>query len=134
MRKTKHTAGATLSFRPDEVRAYRFDELPDVFGTFYAVTLLDSPPWPEGDVSPQCKPFVVACIQFAEWGSHMFPSWGWVHLDPDARAIIGEDLEEIGAPPGKWIYMIIEPDQPQGYEFSDSPDTSEQREKETSDG
>jgi hypothetical protein len=64
----------------------------------------------------------------------MFPSWGWVHLDPDANAIIGEDLEEIGATPGKWIYMIIEPDRPNGYEFSASPDTSEQREKETHDG
>jgi hypothetical protein len=110
MRKTKHKAGATLAFRPDEVRTYT-SEMPDVLGTFYAVCLMESPPWPEGDVSPQCQPLVVACIQFAAWGSHMFPSWGWVHLDPDAKAIVGEDLEELTTP-GRWVYMTLSTEQP----------------------
>lgn len=103
------TIGATLAFRPDEIRYYNSQESElENFHTLYAVCLIESPPWPEGEVSSACKPLVVACIQMTNWASREFPCWGWVHLDPDAKLIIGHDLEGMEAKYNQWIYMAIE--------------------------
>jgi hypothetical protein len=110
IRKTEHLAGATLSFRADEIRTYYYVE-PKDSPNLYAVTFLSAPTWPEGTVSSRCKSLAIGCIQFAHWKDEANPSWGWVHLDPDAKAIIGEDLESFEFGPDQWIYMVIENDE-----------------------
>lgn len=106
---TEPTIGATLAFRPDEIRRYSSDEADFAnFHTFYAVMLNSVERFPKGNVSPKCKPLGVACMQMACWGDSDFPSWGWVHLDPDAKLLIGYDLAAMDVERDEWIYMAIE--------------------------
>jgi hypothetical protein len=94
-----------LSFRPGEHRTY-YDELQ---GDEYAVMLLDIPSLPE-EHHPECMAMTVLCAQQYVCTESERPDellWGWVHLTPDAKEAIGQDLEEGGASKGLWYYMRI---------------------------
>ena len=106
IKKDEISIPATLAFRPDEIRTYQAAEPDDAYN-MYAVCLAPTPEYPPRAASTRCVPLAVLCLQFATWGHDMFPSWGWIHIDADSKRLIGQDLEDNEAEPGKWYYMTL---------------------------
>ena len=99
--------GATLALRNDEARYYS-SSFPEEALAPYAVIRIQQVA-PHIGLSVQgVLPYVVACMQYTTWGDNTERAWGWVHLDPGAKRIIGEELAAM-APKrlGEWIYMAI---------------------------
>jgi hypothetical protein len=94
--------GATLAFRNGESRRYT-SELPESAPNLYAVALIGAHlPWETIQPSSLC---IVACAEYTTWKDG--EGWGWTHLDPDTKYAIGHDLEEMGARPDQWYYLVL---------------------------
>lgn len=95
-----------LALRPGEVMHFseqRYDQ-----SEAYVVMLCEVPAFP-GASHPEAKNLSVICAgQYStEDGELDGVAWGWVHLDPGTKELVGHGLEAIGAQPGKWYYMLL---------------------------
>lgn len=97
-----------LSIRAGEQTVYH-NEIPDA-KRVYAVALIKVPAFPD-DAHPESNSLSVICSErytAAEGQVNDKPLWGWVHLTPDAKNLIGSDLVESNAEIGKWYYLVLQ--------------------------
>lgn len=90
---------AILALRTGEYRQYG-KQPPTGACRSYLVALIATPPLP-GDALEGSDPLAVICAE------RRGDRWGWVHLSPDAKATIGEDLTNHDAAVGEWYYLAI---------------------------
>ena len=85
-----------------------FPYSPDQAGD-YAVMLLETPDFPGIGHEESHNLTVLCAAQYATtYGkSGSEERWGWVHLDAETKAMIGQALGRINATPGKWYYMLV---------------------------
>lgn len=72
----------------------------------YGVALVAAPLLPDSK-HPRCAPFSVVCIANYRTLDHPETAWGWIHLTPETKEEIGDDLVEWGATPGKWYWLVM---------------------------
>jgi len=105
------TIGHTLALRAGEICQYSSEVPEEHDGPLYAVALLRQHFPHHGLAATHCRPYIVACASYVRVRDHDYKTWGWVHLDPDARAIIGTGLWEMyrsqQIEPGDWVYLTI---------------------------
>ncbi len=95
-----------LAMRPGE--QLHFSEGPYDYGETYAVMLLETPKFP-GVGHIESKPLSVICaiqhsVIVGDSGEY---KWGWVHLEPNTKEIIGAGLTRFNADTNKWYCMLI---------------------------
>lgn len=74
----------------------------------YAVMLQPTPAMP-GQPHEECSLFsVLCCGKYITLDTSPNESkWGWVELGADTRVLIGDDLLEMNAEPGRWYYLTL---------------------------
>lgn len=67
-----------------------------------------SPSFP-GATHAICLPFSVLCCgkYVTLESSPNEAKWGWVELNPDTRNVIGQDLMDMNAEPGRWYFVTV---------------------------
>ena len=108
MKRNYMIESPTLALRPGEWSEYLENEPELAPHQYYAVALVETPDAP-GEAHPECGSLAVIamqryrCIAGERAGETL---WGWIHLVPDTKCLIGSDLVEGGALPGRWYYLI----------------------------
>jgi hypothetical protein len=74
----------------------------------YAVMLHQAPAFP-GQSHEECTQFSVLCCgkYITLETSPSESKWGWIELNADTRNLIGSDLLEMNAEPGRWYYLTV---------------------------
>lgn len=105
-------AEATLAIRDGEGRQYFVGPTPPPIikgdERIYGVALVESPPLP-GNRHPRSNPLLVCCIANYPTQDHLETAWGWIHLTPDTKELIGNDLVELACKVGTWIWLMLTP-------------------------
>ena len=107
-------ADTILNLRHYEEKIYSEEWNKPIPNNLYVVALVEAPAFPgNGDEQhPEGHPLAVVCAAHYATTEGQRPNerlWGWIHLDPEAKKEIGQDLMTAGAEVGRWYYLILQP-------------------------
>ena len=105
---TKAPETAVFEIRPEEM--LRFTDGPYDQSSCYAVRLVEADAFPSGKAHEESKLLSIQCAGWynTEQGkSGNEKRWGWVHLGPMAKEMIGHGLVELNVEVGKWYFMYV---------------------------
>ena len=104
--------GSTLAMRPGEW-AILWPDLRLDIEPLYCVALIEMPPVPrEFELHDSCEQYAVACGGWFYANDENEKTFGWVHLEPDTKAYLGNMLMQVQAEPGRWYYLEIVQERP----------------------